>query len=113
MPKIEVNGVNIAYEILGKGIPIVWTNAGFAQRNPFAYTCAGRLSANNQVLIWDRPNTGQSDFFIKDTPSEWHMWAEILHEMCSELKLLPAFFGGGSVGSELALLMAHLYPEDG
>ena len=61
MPKITVNGVTLAYELFGKGPPVVWTPWGWAPRNNFSYLVAGRLSANYRVLLWDRRNTGASD----------------------------------------------------
>ena len=41
----EVSGIRIAYEIMGRGVPVVWTPGGFLPRNPFAYTFAGRSLA--------------------------------------------------------------------
>jgi pimeloyl-ACP methyl ester carboxylesterase len=112
MAHIEVDGIKVAYELVGKGTPVVWTPGGFAPRNIFAYTFAGRCSASYKVCLWDRPSSGASGFLMKDTPSEWHLWAEVLHEMCKKLDILPAFIGGGSAGSEIALLFGYLYPED-
>ena len=112
MPSIEVNGVNIAYEVAGEGTPIVWTPGAYVGRIPETYVFAGRFSADYKVLIWDRPNCGASDFIIAETPSEWHLWIDCLHELLHRLDMTPAYFGGGSAGSELSLLMAHKYPGD-
>jgi pimeloyl-ACP methyl ester carboxylesterase len=64
------------------------------------------------VLTWDRPESGQSGLIFDDSPSEWHLWTDLLHDLCLDLGLLPAYFGGGSSGSELSVLMAHRYPDD-
>ena len=35
MPTIEVNGINIAYEVSGHGPPLVFTEVGRFARGPF------------------------------------------------------------------------------
>jgi pimeloyl-ACP methyl ester carboxylesterase len=112
MPKIPVNGVEIAYEIFGQGPPLVWTPGGWLPRKKFTYLFAGRFSSRYRVLIWDRRNTGASDIAIEDSPSVWHLWADDLHYLLDSLNMCPAYLGGGSAGSVLSLLMAHRYPED-
>lgn len=112
MPKINVNGVTLAYEVFGEGSPFVWTPGGWLPREEGAYFLAGRLSANYKVLIWDRRNSGASDFAIEDAPSEYHLWADDLHHLLNALNMSPAYIGGGSGGSVFSLFMAHRYPED-
>ena len=112
MSKIKVNGVSIAYEVAGKGPPIVWTSGVWNPRDAWTYVFAGQFSANYQVLTWDRRNTGASDLAIEDAESEWHLWTDDLHALLQELGMSPAYVGGGSAGSVLSLLMAHRYPKD-
>jgi pimeloyl-ACP methyl ester carboxylesterase len=112
MPKAQVNGISIAYEIAGKGPPIVWTPGGWFPRNPFTYLFAGRFSANYAVLTWDRRNSGRSDVGIEDAESEFHLWTDDLHALLHKLDLNPAYVGGGSAGCLMSLLMAYRYPED-
>ena len=112
MPKIEVNGVNIAYEIAGEGPAVVWTEGGWMPRMPSAGFFAGRLSSAYKVLTWDRRNTGSSDIAIIDSPSEWHLWSDDLHALLRSLDMAPAYVGGGSAGCILSLLFAHRYPDD-
>jgi pimeloyl-ACP methyl ester carboxylesterase len=77
-----------------------------------AYPSAEHLSANYQVLVWDRRNTGASDLAIEDAPSEVHLWADDLHHLLGALNMSPAYLGGTSNGQMLSLLMAHRYPQD-
>jgi pimeloyl-ACP methyl ester carboxylesterase len=112
MPKIHVNNVTLAYELLGQGPPVIWTPGGWFPRNACAYLYAGRLSASSRVLIWDRRNTGASAIAIEDAPSELHLWADDLHHLLHALDLSPAYLGGASAGHMLSLLMAHRHPED-
>ena len=112
MPTIEVNGVNIAYEVAGRGPPLVWTGGGRHPRSASTYSFAGRFSINYKVLTWDRRNSGESDMRISDSPSEWHAYTDDLHLLLDHLEMSPAYIGGGSAGCMLSLLMAHRYPKD-
>lgn len=113
MPFIDVNGVSIAYQLFGQGIPIVNTFGGWFARHPSCYAFAGSLSADHSVLIWDRRNgNGASDVVLSDAPSDWYQWTDDLHEMLNTLDLTPAYLGGISAGQVFSLLMAHRYPED-
>jgi pimeloyl-ACP methyl ester carboxylesterase len=112
MPRVEVNGVSIAYEVAGDGPPIVWIPGGRLPRNPFTYVFAGRFSKDYKVLTWDRRNRGESGFLISDSPNEWHTDTDDLHSLLGQIDMSPAYIGGGSGGCMLSLLMAHRYPED-
>jgi pimeloyl-ACP methyl ester carboxylesterase len=112
MPKIEVNGVTLAYELFGQGPPVVWTPAGWFPRIEPSYLLAGRLSANYRVLLWDRRNTGESDVGIEDAPSDMHLMADDLHHLLVALDMSPAYLIGRCSGHTLSLLVAHRYPAD-
>lgn len=112
-PEITVNGVRIAYEIIGDGPPLVWTPGGFFPRTNECYLVAGRLSKKYRVLIWDRRNCGQSSIgFDFKAPSEFHSYANDLHAVLQELRMTPAILVGGSGGHITSLLTTHLYPND-
>ncbi|MEJ2263512.1 MAG: alpha/beta hydrolase [Anaerolineales bacterium] len=113
MPEIRVNNIELAYEVFGKGAPIVWTPGGRSPRDNWVYLLAGQLSANYKVLIWDRRNgSGASDIAFEEAPSDVHLWAADLHHLLHALDMSPAVVAGGSGGAVLALLMAQNYPED-
>ena len=79
MPKVDVNGVGIAYELLGKSGPqIVLTSGGFWQDREFMRSLAERLSSGCQVMIYDRRNTGQSDLCFGQEQSEFGDMADDL-----------------------------------
>src|SRR6516225_6585701 len=64
MAMAKVNGLNIGYELIGDGErPWVVTAGGrFNKETPGLRQLAEALAAhNNRVLIWDRPNCGESD----------------------------------------------------
>ena len=62
MPKVDVNGVGIAYELLGDSGPqIVLTSGGAREDKEFMRPLAKCLCVDHQVMIYDRRNSGQSD----------------------------------------------------
>ena len=58
MPKADVDGLSIAYEVVGEGRPWVLTPGGrFSKDYPGVRELAVALAEQgNRVLIWDRPN---------------------------------------------------------
>ena len=59
----EVNGLSLAYETIGEGRPWAITPGGrFTKESPGVRELAQALAEHgNKVLIWDRPNCGESD----------------------------------------------------
>lgn len=112
MPKLRVNQVTLAYEIVGEGPPIVWTPGGWLPRDEWSYLHAGALADEYSILLWDRRNSGASDLAIDDASSEFELWADDLHALLQALELSPAYLAGGSAGSLFSLIMAQRYPAD-
>lgn len=113
MAKMKVNGVELDYEVIGEGTPLVWTVGGWCPRLEESYFIAGRFATRYKVFIWDRRNTGKSDVALdEDAPSEFHQYAEDLHVLLNELGMTPAYVGGASGGLITSLLFAHLHPDD-
>ena len=112
MPRVNVNGVTLAYEILGNVPPVVWTPGAWWPRNDWCYLYAGRFAPRYSAVLWDRRNTGASDIGVVDAPSEFHLWTDDLHQLLTALDLAPAYIAGISAGHIFALLMAHRYPQD-
>ena len=107
-----VNGLTIAYEVIGDGRPWVITPGGrFSKDSPGVRELARELAAaGNRVLIWDRPNTGASDVCFTG-PSESAMQADALAGLLAHLDMTPAVIAGGSGGSRVSLLTATRHPE--
>jgi pimeloyl-ACP methyl ester carboxylesterase len=112
MPIARVNGLGIAYEVIGHGQPWVITPGGrFSKDTPGIRELAEALAATGkQVLIWDRPNTGASDLCF-DGDSESPMQADTLAGLLESLDMAPAVIAGGSGGSRVSLLTAARHPE--
>jgi pimeloyl-ACP methyl ester carboxylesterase len=108
---VNLNGLDIRFEIHGEGIPIVYTPGGFYPLEK-GRLMAERLKAlGYQVLLWDRPNTGESGLLFQGD-NLLKIWADKLHELLHFTGLAPAFISGGSAGGLGALYFAYLYPEE-
>lgn len=114
MPKIDVDGVGIAYALLGReGDPAVALTPGgrFTMDVPGLREMAEEfVKAGRRVLIYDRPNCGMSDACLRGD-SESEMQAEALSGLIRKLELGPTVIAGGSGGSRVSLLAAARDPE--
>lgn len=112
MATIEIDGLTIAYEVVGEGPPWVVTPGGrFSKEAPGVRELAEALAERGQqVLIWDRPNTGASNVHFAG-PSESAMQADVLAGLLSALDMAPAAVIGGSGGARVSLLTAARHPE--
>lgn len=112
MPVAEIEGLSVAYEVVGEGSPWVLTPGGrFSKDTPGLHRLAEELSeAGNRVLLWDRPNTGASQVcFTGD--SESAMQADVLAGLLRALDMTPAVIAGGSGGSRVSLLTVARHPD--
>jgi pimeloyl-ACP methyl ester carboxylesterase len=107
MGRATVDGLSISYEIIGEGSPWVITPGGrFSKDYPGVRELAEALAREgNQVLIWDRPNCGESDVCFTGS-SESAMQADTLAALLVHLDMTPAVIAGGSGGSRVSILTA-------
>ncbi len=112
MPNADVEGLSIAYEVVGSGPPWVITPGGrFSKDAPGVAELAETIAAaGNRVLTWDRPNTGASQVCFAGS-SESVMQADVLASLLRELDMAPAVVIGGSGGSRVSLLTASRHPD--
>jgi pimeloyl-ACP methyl ester carboxylesterase len=113
MPVAKVDGLSIAYEIVGsKGQPWVITPGGrFSKDYGGVREMAQALAARGKrVLIWDRPNCGASDVCFRGS-SESAVQADTLAALLRQLGLAPAVIIGGSGGSRISLLTVARHPD--
>lgn len=114
MPRIDVGGIGIAYELLGReGDPAVALTPGgrFTMDVPGLREMAESfVQAGRRVLIYDRPNCGLSDACLLGE-SESEMQAEALSGLIRRLELGPTVIAGGSGGSRVSMLAAARDPE--
>ena len=112
MPVAEVNGLAIAYEIVGEGQPWAITPGGrFSKSYGGVREMAQELAAQGkQVLIWDRPNCGASDVCFTGS-SESATQADTLAGLLRQLDMAPAVIVGGSGGARVSLLTGARHPD--
>jgi pimeloyl-ACP methyl ester carboxylesterase len=112
MQTVMVNGLKIAYELIGAGQPIALTQGGrYSMDAPGVRELALALAdGGKQVLIWDRPNCGASDMCF-DGDWEPNMHADTLAGLIQTLELGKTSIIGGSAGSGVSLLTVIRHPE--
>lgn len=113
MPIADIRGAAIHYEVLGDAGPWVALSPGGRRALAGVKNIAAPLArAGYRVLVHDRRNCGASDVVIDPSTSEALIWVEDMHALLAHLGASPAFVGGASSGSRLALMLALTYPQD-
>ncbi len=114
MATAKVDGLSIAYEIVGGGQGRVWaiTPGGRFSKDYTGVRELGQALAQRgqRALIWDRPNCGESDVCFEGG-SESAMQADVLAGLLRHLGLAPAVIAGGSGGARVSLLTAARHPD--
>lgn len=113
MATAKVNGLTIAYEIVGTGprSAVITPGGRYSKDIAGIRELAEQLADGGlRVLIWDRPNCGASDVCF-DGESESVQNADTLAGLLHTLGMAPACVIAGSGGSREALLAAIRHPE--
>jgi pimeloyl-ACP methyl ester carboxylesterase len=112
MPVAEINGLSLAYDVIGDGQPWVITPGGRFSKDVAGVRqlAEGLAAGGKKVLIWDRPNTGASQVCFSG-PSESEMQSDALGGLLRHLGMTPAVIAGGSGGSRVSLLTAARHPD--
>lgn len=108
MERAEVNGLEIAYERAGSGLPLVLLH-GYVGDGPSTWRHQiDLLSGDFTVLAWDAPGAGHST----DPPESFGMngYADCLAAFLAELGIERAHIGGLSFGGALAIAFARRHP---
>jgi pimeloyl-ACP methyl ester carboxylesterase len=108
MPKVNVGGITVAYDIIGDGgkTAVITPGGRFSKDTPGVRDLAEKLAQGGlRVLIWDRPNCGESDLSFHGR-SESILNADTLAGLLRALELEPALVIGGSAGARVSLLTA-------
>jgi pimeloyl-ACP methyl ester carboxylesterase len=113
VPTIDIDGIDIAYDIIGNGRRTAAITPGgrFSKDTPGVRALAEKLAEGGlRVLIWDRPNCGQSAIsFAGETESR--MNADVQAGLLQALGLGRVLLVGGSAGSRVSLLTAIRHPD--
>ncbi len=113
MPTAVVDGLRLSYEVVGDAgrLWIVTPGGRFSKDDPGIRPLAEAIAgAGNRVVVWDRPNCGESDVCFEGL-TESEMQADALGGLLRELGLGPAVLMGGSGGARVSLLAAARHPD--
>ena len=108
MERVEVDGLNVAYERAGQGPPLVLLH-GYVGDGPATWRHQlDDLSADFTVVAWDAPGAGESD----DPPETFGIagYADCLAGFIEALGLGSAHVLGLSFGGALALAFQNRHP---
>lgn len=110
MPKIEVNGISLYYELHGPedGDVLVLSNGIMMSTASWGLQLRA-LAPHMRVLLYDCRGMWQSDHPEGDYSMELH--ADDLAALLKALNIPKAHIGGISYGSEVSLTFALKYPE--
>lgn len=114
MPRVDLDGTQIAYELLGDGaeLTVAITPGGrFGMDSPGIRELGEALAEKGRrVLLWDRPNCGASDICLIGA-SESDLQGIMLTRLIRQLGLGPTAVLGGSAGARTCLRAAVHDPE--
>ena len=113
MATLDVNGIRIAYDVIGYGerSAIITAGGRFPKETPGVRELAQELARNGfRTVIWDRPNCGASDISFSGE-NESRMNADALAGLLRGLDMAPAVVIGGSAGARVSLLTAVYHPD--
>ncbi len=112
MPHIQVNGVEIYYELHGQGDDVLVLNNGIiASTTSWSYQLPP-LTPRFRVLLYDMRGQGQSQKWAEgDPPYTWELHADDLAALMDALDIPTAHIGGISYGGELTQVFALRYAE--
>lgn len=109
---IEVDGVRLHYVVRGEGEPLVLLHGNGS--NVLDLECSGlldRAAERYQVIAFDRPGFGYSS---RPRSTVWtpEAQARLLHKALRLLGVRRPVIAAHSLGTQVALQMALLHPED-
>ena len=108
MPKATINGINMYYEVHGKGVPLVMIQ-GFAGNHQAWFFQAPVFKKYYRVIIFDNRGIGKSD--KSSEPYTIKTMAEDVIGLMDYLNIDKAHVLGLSLGGMVAQEIAISYPE--
>ena len=107
--KVHVNGIDIYYELHGRGSPIILI-AGFSCDHNFWSMMVDELAKHHQLLLLDNRGIGQTD--TPDSTYTIELMATDVMGLVKILGLKSPTIVGQSMGSAIGQVIARKYPTD-
>jgi pimeloyl-ACP methyl ester carboxylesterase len=104
----DVNGINLYYQTLGSGRPMILLHGGLFSSEMFGPTLPA-LAANHQVIAVDLQGHGRTADI--DRPIDIRLMADDIAALIDHLKLDKPDVVGYSLGGGVALFTAVKYPD--
>lgn len=108
MPIVKVGDINMYYEILGEGEPLLILQ-GMGVEITSAYGVITEFAKNYKVIAVDNRGVGRTD--MPDIPYSVEMMAEDTVGLLDKIGIEKAHVIGSSMGSRIAQVIAAKYPE--
>ena len=107
MEVVRANGLEIAYERVGEGPPLVFVHGAASDARVWQPQLTA-LADEFEVVAWDEPGTGRSS----DLPADFNLgdYANCLATLIKALELGPAHVAGLSWGGTVAQELYRLHP---
>ena len=109
MPTVQVNGINVYYELQGEGEPLVLIAGLRLDLSKYENILLPRLAEKYQVVAFDNRGAGRTD--KPDIPYSIEMMAEDTRGLMQALDVKQAHIIGISMGGRIALELALQHPE--
>jgi len=110
MPEVDVNGIELYYEISGQGYPLVFLH-GFSSTHRMWQSQISALSRDYRFLIYDARGHGLSESPISVDKYSADIVAEDLYQLLWTLGIERAVIGGLSMGGYESLRFYLTHPE--
>jgi pimeloyl-ACP methyl ester carboxylesterase len=113
MPTATINGLDIAYDLIGEGDQTWALTPGGRFSKDYGGVrelAEGLAATGRRVLIWDRPNCGASSVAFTGS-TESALQADTLAALIRDLGLGRVVVAGGSGGSRVSLLTVARNPD--
>lgn len=110
MPYVKINGVDIYYEVVGEGEPVVFVNGIFMNTNSWLYQCTV-LSKKYKVVLHDLRGQWKSGKPKDRDAYSIEIHVEDLKGLLDHLGVKPVHLVGTSYGGEIAIRFTAKYPD--
>jgi len=107
-PVTKVNGIEVYYEIHGKGEPVIFGNGVFSNTMGWVNQVP-IISKEYQVILYDMRGQGQSE--KPDSPYSFDLHADDQKALLEDLGIPKVHHVGISYGAELGMVFALKYPK--
>ncbi len=111
MPKANVNGIDVAYEVHGDGTPLVLAH-GYTASKEMWDAQIGPFSEKYRTVVYDLRGHGESEAPPADDPAyTLDTYVEDQRALMEHLGIDRAYIGGLSMGGRIAMRFALKYPN--